>query len=100
MKRHEFMGPMWWHGRLRGSGYRITMPRQAILDVLHQTHDHLSAEDIYIEVRKDYPQIGLTTALPLTTTLSDSMVCATVARREADFFISLLKMIAIFITRR
>jgi len=61
MPRHEFIGPMWWHGKLRGSGYRITMPRQAILDVLHRTHGHLSAEDIYIEVRQDYPGIGLTT---------------------------------------
>lgn len=61
MSKRDFIDPMWWHGRLRGSGYRITIPRQAILDVLQSTQGHLSAEDIYIEVRKNYPQIGLTT---------------------------------------
>ncbi|MBN2322474.1 MAG: transcriptional repressor [Spirochaetes bacterium] len=61
MAQHDFFGHMWWHGRLRGHGYRITVPRQVILDVLHSREGHLSAEDIYIEVRKEYPQIGLTT---------------------------------------
>lgn len=51
----------WWQGRLRGCGYRITVPRQAILDVLSKTSKHLSAEDVYLDVRKVYPAIGLTT---------------------------------------
>ncbi|MCK4338296.1 MAG: transcriptional repressor [Candidatus Aminicenantes bacterium] len=53
-------GP-WWHGRFRGCGYRITMPRQAILGVLSGTKEHLSAEDIYLRVHKIYPSSGLTT---------------------------------------
>jgi Fur family ferric uptake transcriptional regulator len=61
MIKREFNGPMWWHGRLRGSGHRITMPRQAILEALHNTEEHLSAEDIFIAVREEYPAIGLTT---------------------------------------
>lgn len=55
------IGPPWWHGRLRGCGYRWTMPRQTILDVLSKTEKHLSAEDIYLTVHKVYPAIGLTT---------------------------------------
>jgi Fur family ferric uptake transcriptional regulator len=51
----------WWHGRFRGSGYRITVARQAILEVLNKTNEHLSAEDIYFAVHKEYPNIGLTT---------------------------------------
>ena len=51
----------WWHRRLRGRGYRITVPRQIILEVLSRTSRHLSAEDIYIEVHRIYPQVGLTT---------------------------------------
>jgi Fur family ferric uptake transcriptional regulator len=61
MRRRNMMGPPWWHGKFRGCGYRITVPRQAILEVLSRTSDHLSAEDIYIAVHKTNPHIGLTT---------------------------------------
>ncbi len=53
--------PPWWHGRFRGCGYRMTMPRQSILDVLSRTSKHLSAEDVYIAVHKIYSNVGLTT---------------------------------------
>ena len=51
----------YWRHRFDGHGYRLTVPREAILDVLHSTTDHLSAEDIYFIVHKAYPNIGLTT---------------------------------------
>ncbi len=51
----------WWMGRFRGCGYRITVPRQMILEVLSKASGHLSAEDIYLEVHRLYPAIGLTT---------------------------------------
>lgn len=54
-------GPPWWHGRFRGGGFRITLPRQEILNVLILTKGHLSAEDIYLKVHKKYPAVGLTT---------------------------------------
>lgn len=54
-------GPPWLHGKFKGCGYRMTMPRQVILDVLNETADHLSAEDIYHKVHGAYPSIGLTT---------------------------------------
>ena len=54
-------GPRWWSGRFRGHGYRLTMPRQAILEALTRSNKHLSAEDIYLAVRKVYPEVGLTT---------------------------------------
>jgi Fur family ferric uptake transcriptional regulator len=60
MMRHN-MGPPWWHGRFRGRGYRITVAREAILDVLSQTEEHLSAEEAYLAVHKVYPNVGLTT---------------------------------------
>lgn len=55
------MEPPWWHGRFRGCGYRLTVAREAILDVLSKTSKHLSAEDIYLEIHKTYPNIGLAT---------------------------------------
>ena len=51
----------WGHALLKESGYRLTMPRRIILDVLSKTSKHLSAEEIYIEAHKVYPNIGLTT---------------------------------------
>ena len=54
-------GPPWIHGKFKGCGYRLTVPRQAIVDVLSKTTEHLSAEDIYIAVHKANPSVGLTT---------------------------------------
>lgn len=54
-------GNGWWHGRLKGCGYRLTVPRNIILDILSKTDEHLSAEEIYLEAHKVYPNIGLTT---------------------------------------
>jgi len=50
-----------WHRGLHGRGYRLTIPRKAILEVLSNSDGHLSAEDIYITVHNLYPAIGLTT---------------------------------------
>ena len=50
-----------WPGQFRGCGYRMTRPREAIMDVMGKTEEHLSAEDIYLAVHKFYPNIGLTT---------------------------------------
>ena len=54
-------GPPWWQGRFRGCGYRMTVPRQVILSVLNKTSKHLSAEDVYMAVRRSYSNVGLTT---------------------------------------
>lgn len=61
MPKRFGVGPPWWHGRFRECGYRLTTPRESILDVLSKTSKHLSAEDIYLEVHNIYPTIGLTT---------------------------------------
>lgn len=55
------MGPPWWHGRFRGCGYRFTVPRRAIFEVLSTASKHLSAEDVYLAVHRDFPTVGLTT---------------------------------------
>lgn len=54
-------GHQWWYGRFSGYGYRLTMPRQAILDVLSKSKKHLSAEDIYMAVHRTYPGVALAT---------------------------------------
>jgi len=49
------------YGRFRNAGFRLTLPRQAILNVLAENPRHLSAEEIFLSVHEDYPGIGLAT---------------------------------------
>ena len=60
-----------WHGKFRGCGYRMTLGREAILDVLANSDSHLSAEDIYMKVHPLYPNIGLTTVYRTLDILSN-----------------------------
>jgi Fur family ferric uptake transcriptional regulator len=50
-----------WGQTLKGCGFRLTAARQAIINVLEATEEHVSAEDIYMAVHAQYPAIGLTT---------------------------------------
>ena len=38
------IGPPWLHGRFRNAGFRLTLPRQAILNIFAENLKHLSAE--------------------------------------------------------
>ncbi|MDP8257843.1 MAG: transcriptional repressor [Candidatus Aadella gelida] len=60
-----------WGGKFRGCGYRMTLPRQAILNVLQKTKKHLSAEDVYMEAHKIFPHLGLTTVYRTLELLTD-----------------------------
>ena len=64
-------GTPWWHGKFRGCGYRLTMGREAILDVLSKSERHLSAEDVYMKVHPRNPNIGLTTIYRTLNVLSN-----------------------------
>jgi len=61
MPCRDGMGPRWWKGKFKGCGYKITIGREAILEVLSKANRHLSAEDIYMKVHALYPAVGLTT---------------------------------------
>ncbi len=50
-----------WHGRFRGLGCRMTAGREAVIEVLSITKEHLSAEEIYNLAKKRNPELGLTT---------------------------------------
>ncbi|MBN2543696.1 transcriptional repressor [bacterium] len=54
-------GRHWWHGHLRRRGYRVTVPRETIIQVLSDADKHLSVEEIFNEVLKLHPGVGLTT---------------------------------------
>ena len=53
-------GP-WWNQRIHDTGFRLTNPREIIINILRDTSEHLSAEDIYIKALKVNPSVGLTT---------------------------------------
>ena len=71
MPRGDCRGQGWWYGKFRGCGYRLTLGREAILDVLFKAEGHLSAEDIYMKVHPLYPNIGLTTIYRTLDVLSN-----------------------------
>ncbi len=55
------IGPPWLHGRFRNAGFRLTLPRQAILNIFAENPKHLSAEEVFLSVHKNCPGIGLAT---------------------------------------
>ncbi|MDD5078500.1 MAG: Fur family transcriptional regulator, partial [Candidatus Omnitrophica bacterium] len=57
-------------GKFRGCGYRLTLGREAILELLSGTKEHLSAEDIYLRIHPKYPNVGLTTVYRTLDVLS------------------------------
>ncbi|MFC1808953.1 Fur family transcriptional regulator [Candidatus Omnitrophota bacterium] len=61
VRQRRGKGRGWLHGQFNQGGFRMTMPRQAIFDVLKTAKTHLSSEEVYLEVHKTYPRIGLTT---------------------------------------
>jgi Fur family peroxide stress response transcriptional regulator len=46
---------------LQGCGAKITAPRIAILKLLENRHDHPSAEQIFLELKPDYPTLSIAT---------------------------------------
>nr|AEI30577.1 ferric-uptake regulator [uncultured microorganism] len=61
MLRGNYQAEGWWHGKFKGCGYRLTLGREVILEVLAKSNGHLSAEDIYMKIHPRHPNIGLTT---------------------------------------
>ena len=48
-------------GYFRGRGYRMTGPRRLILDVLESADEYMSAEEVYMEVYRQQPGVGIAT---------------------------------------
>ncbi|MBN2755350.1 MAG: transcriptional repressor [Candidatus Goldbacteria bacterium] len=70
MKNGNCNGQGRLHGRFKGCGFKMTLARQAVLDVLSDSKEHLSAEEIFILAKKKNPDIGLTTIYRTTEILS------------------------------
>ncbi len=67
-------------GRFKECGLKWTQTRQAIVDILSSKEGHLSAEEIFFEVKKILPGIGLATVYRTLELLTDLGIV-----REFDF---------------
>ena len=47
--------------KLRKLGYRLTPQRLMVVSAIENSDDHISAEDIYSEVRAKYPRVNIST---------------------------------------
>jgi Fur family peroxide stress response transcriptional regulator len=56
---------------LRAKGYRLTPQRLAVLRVLAESGDHPSVEQIYGEVRQQYPMMSRATVYKTVETLKE-----------------------------
>jgi Fur family transcriptional regulator, ferric uptake regulator len=61
MEHRHCNGQEGWHGKFRGCGYRMTAGREAVIKVLQDTKEHLSADEIFIKAREINSDVGLTT---------------------------------------
>lgn len=50
-----------WEKLLKSKGYRLTLPRRVILNLMLQSNEHLNAKEIYSRININFPDIGLTT---------------------------------------
>jgi Fur family ferric uptake transcriptional regulator len=48
-------------GKLSAQGYRLTPQRLMILSAIEESHDHISAEEIYAQVAAKYPNVNIST---------------------------------------
>ncbi|OGO14424.1 MAG: hypothetical protein A2Z02_06210 [Chloroflexi bacterium RBG_16_48_7] len=46
---------------LREKGYRLTPQRMMVVDVLHGAEHHINAEEIFQQVKKNYPYANIST---------------------------------------
>ncbi len=57
--------------RLKGRKFRLTPQRLAVLRILAESKDHPSAEEIYEQVKKDFPTTSLATIYKTITLLKE-----------------------------
>ena len=56
---------------LRDQGHRLTPQRMAVLSILAESYAHPSAQDIYQQVRRDFPMTSLATVYKTITLLKE-----------------------------
>ncbi len=78
----------YWENRLKGLGYKITEPRRAIISIFGNESKLYKADEIYLIVKKDYPDIGISTiyrTLELLTRLK--LICKFNLGSERSYYL-------------
>ena len=57
--------------KIREDGLRLTLPRKGIVEILFASKEYLSADEVYKQVHKKYPRIGLATIYRTLIMLTD-----------------------------
>ena len=74
------------HGQsMRGICSRWTMPRNAILSFLQRTNDHVSAKDVFQELQRTFPGLGLTTVYRTLDLLNRAGIVAKVNTGDGSY---------------
>lgn len=76
------------HGQgqgMRGICARWTMPRDAILSFLKQTRDHVTAKDVFQELQRTFPGIGLTTVYRTLDLLNRAGIVAKINTGDGQY---------------
>ncbi|MDP2917337.1 MAG: Fur family transcriptional regulator [Dehalococcoidia bacterium] len=58
-------------GKLEELGYRVTPQRAMIVAAINHSDDHISAEEIYAQVRAKYPHVNISTVYRTLETLKE-----------------------------
>ncbi|MDP8233891.1 MAG: Fur family transcriptional regulator [Candidatus Saelkia tenebricola] len=59
------------YNQLQKKGYKLTPQRKIVIEILVRETHHLSADEIYLKVKRVYPRIGLTTVYRTLDVLSE-----------------------------
>lgn len=54
-------GTFWWYKKFQSANCRLTLPRQAVIEILSSAGKHLTAEETLIRLQTRYPGIGIAT---------------------------------------
>jgi len=74
------------HGQaLRGFCPRWTTPRDAVMALLKRTTDHVSAKDVYLELQREFPGLGLTTVYRTLDLLNRAGVVAKINAGDGQY---------------
>jgi Fe2+ or Zn2+ uptake regulation protein len=69
--KDSFLSPNQLYEALKERGMRVTPQRMAVLEAVRDSHAHLSAEEVYEEVRRRIPNISLGTVYKALGELRD-----------------------------
>jgi len=59
--------------KLRDRGYRLTLQREIILDVLESISGHIAVDDVYSRVHPRFPQVNMSTIRTVMDKLGQPM---------------------------